>query len=354
MSKGDNRLKILYVLDELRANSKNKSENDEKRFLSANTLIEILQNKYNLTADRKSVYNYIESLSKYGYDIEKTRRGYYFREHYEGYDADHPFEMAELKLIVDALSASRFISAKKTQDIISKLKRLSDDGDVSLENRRVYLERAIKSDNFSVIYNIDAIHRAVMENHKISFTYRRTVVDFDQPSKKLVDVNKTDENGDDKLYIQSPFALVWKNEFYYVICYDSESRCQKTFRVDRMKDVIVDESSFRDGIRFFEDVDITEYANTAFSMFSGDRTNVVLRVRKDLAGVIADRFGRDISIYHCEEDESSFKCSVFVQKSDQFYSWLCGFGSGVELMFPPDMRSEFRDYLKNVIDQYNS
>ena len=153
MSKGDNRLKILYVLDELKENSRVNDETNEERFLSAADLITILSEKYQLNADRKSIYSYIESLCKYGHDIEKSRKGYYLREHYNPDEANDRFELAELEMIVDALSASRFISAKKTKRIIKKLENLSDDDGQRLQNRKIYLEKAIKSDNSSVIYN---------------------------------------------------------------------------------------------------------------------------------------------------------------------------------------------------------
>ncbi len=351
MSKGDNRLKILYVLDELRMNSKHKLGNEENRFLSANSLICILDEKYHLKADRKSVYNYIESLIKYGFDIEKSRRGYFLREHYHGYEEENAFELAELKMIVDALSASRFISAKRTKTIIEKLKHLTDEGGESLQNRHVYQEKAIKSNNSSVIYSIDAIHSAIVTNRKIRFKYQRTVVNYDLPSGKLIAENRYTDNNEEKIYVQSPYALIWKNEYYYVICYDSETNAPKTFRVDRMKDVAVDETESREGGRYFEEISISEYANTAFSMYGGETINVVLKVRKDLAGVISDRFGREISVYH-DDNSDFFRCSVNVQNSHQFYSWLSGFGEGIELLFPKDVRKDYIAYLHSILDAY--
>lgn len=351
MSKGDNRLKILYVIDELKQNSKQKNHNDPGRFLSASRIIEILDEKYGLSADRKSVYNYIESLTKYGFEIEKSRRGYYLLEGCDKSSDENAFELAELKMIVDALAASRFISAKKTRSIIGKLRNLTTEGADSLQNRQVYLEKAVKSDNFSVIYSIDAIQSAIIGNRKISFKYQKTIVDFDLPSGKLVSVNKSDADGQDRIYIQSPYALVWKNEFYYLICYDSSTRSPKTFRVDRMKDVMMIEDQEREGGKYFGEISINEYANTAFSMFGGETINIVLRVNKELAGVIADRFGKDMNIYH-DDDPHFFRCSVNVQKSDQFYSWLSGFGSDVELIFPKDVREEYVSYIESIVSLY--
>lgn len=351
MAKGDNRLKILYVLDELKSNSKTKNGSEDNRFLSANSLINILNDKYNLKADRKSVYNYIESLIKYGYDIEKSRRGYFLREHYHGYEEDDAFELAELKMIVDALSASRFISVKKTLSIINKLKRLIEEGGDSLQNRQVYQEQAIKSDNSSVIYSIDAIHTAILTDKTISFKYQKMTVNFDLPVGKLKPETKKDEENQDKLYVQSPYALVWKNEYYYVICYDSQTKAAKTFRVDRMKDVTVSETEAREGNKYFEEISITEYANTAFSMYGGETVGIVLRVKQELAGVIADRFGKDIGIYH-DDDNDFFRCTVNVQKSPQFYSWLSGFGSDIQLVFPKEIRADYMTYIDRLLEAY--
>ena len=351
MSKGDNRLKILYILDELKQNSKQNADNEEK-FMSATELINALNEKYNMNADRKSVYSYIESLIKFGYDIKKTRRGYYLVEHYDRDEADAKFELPELKMIVDALSSSKFISAKKTNYIIQKLARLTDTNGNQLEQRKLYFEKAIKSDNNSVIYSIDSIYSAIMNNEQISFRYQKMEVDFNSPDEKLVAVTKT-YDGKEKIYTQSPYALIWKNEYYYLLCYDSESDSAKTFRVDRMKDVELLDNVKREGAKFFEEINISEYANTAFSMYGGETINVILRVKKSLAGVIADRFGKKISIYHDDSDDY-FRCSVNVQKSMQFYSWLSGFGSDIKLISPDTVRTEYIHYLVGLILSYSN
>ena len=127
----------------------------------------------------------------------------------------------------------------------------------------------------------------------------------------------------------------------------------KTFRVDRMKDVMVDESSYREGDRFFEEMNIVEYANTAFSMYGGETINILLRVKMELAGVIADRFGRNITLYH-DEDDQYFRCSVEVQKSQQFYSWLSGFGKDIELIYPNSLRDDYLQYLNDILQYYGS
>lgn len=333
MSKGDNRLKILYIIDEL----KNKS--DENHYVKTSELIASLNAK-NLSADRKSVYSYIESLIDYGMNIEKSKKGYKL--------LSRDFELAELKMLVDALGASRCIPAKKTQDIIRKLEGLTSEYNRSQLHRQIYLENAVKSDNWSVIYSIDAIHNAIALNKQISFNYLNTVLDFGTEDK-LQKKPKTDENDEPKLYIQSPYALLWKNENYYMLSYDKESLQRKTFRVDRMVNVSVLKTK-RDGGKYFAKFDTAKYANTAFSMFSGESADVVLRVKNDLIGVIFDRFGNEAGIY--KDDEEHFLCTVSVQKSIMFFSWLCGFGNGIELKSPRNIRKEYTEYLESLLDVY--
>jgi len=344
MSKGDNRLKILYVLDELKSNSKIKLEEDDDRFLSATDLIRLLEEKHGLTADRKSIYNYITSLQDYGYEIENSRRGYYLR-------LDEDLELAELKILTDALFSSRFISADKTRKIIKKLQKLSITGSDSLLDRQVYLEETVKSNNSHIIYSIDNIHKAISDKKKISFHYQKTCVDYDSP-EKLREYNRLSEDGEVKQYVQSPFALIWKNEFYYLICFDSETGKERTFRVDRMKDVtILDER--REGGDYFRNTHFEKYADTAFGMFGGEDINIILKVKNELASVIADRFGKKITVQH-DDDPEYFRCSVIVQKSDQFFAWLSGFGTKLRLVFPKDLRDEYRDYLKELSASYET
>ncbi len=360
MSKGDNRLKILYIIDVLKQNSKSKTPHDINRFISANDLVQELQSKYELTADRKSVYSYIKTMEQYGYEFDKSKKGFYLLG-CSCHDTDTvSFETAELKVIADALSLSRFYPIKKTRQIIKKLEKLLPDSSQSLLSREIFLEKVIKSDNMSVIYNINSIYEAINDDKQIAFHYQNVQADLSDGHHCLTTGLRTENDKKVKTYLQSPYALLWKNECYYLLSYDSNKQDLRTFRVDRMVDVIVQNGQDndipnikRDGKKYFKDIDIAEYLNTAFSMFGGKKKNVSLRVKKDLAKVIADYFGKNINVYSDDFSDEYFICSVDIQQSNMFFSWLSGFGSDIQIKFPHDIRQQYLDYLKDIIAGYD-
>ena len=359
MSKGDNRLKVLYVLDILKQNSKKYKADDRRRFLSANQLSKELLEKHGLNSDRKSIYSYIETLEDYGCEFEKTKSGCYLVS-CPNDPSQYSFETAELKAIADMLVLSRFYPATKTKKTIKKLEQLLPDSSVSLKGENVFIDNAIKSDNQAVIYNIDNIFQAINEDKQISFCYYNIEVEFGDNGNHFTTKYRT-ENEKKKKYIQSPYHLLWKNDTYYLLTYDSVKQAMITFRVDRMRDVIVLNGSDniedipRDGKEFFSKIDAVKYANTTFDMFGGQPKNISLRVRKKLAKVIADRFGTDTNIYTDNfSDEEFFLCSVDVQVSDMFFGWLSSFKNDIQITYPHDIKKEYTDYLKNLINSYSS
>ena len=341
MAKGDNRLKVLYVLDIMRQNSKKHSIYDKDRFVSANKLVQILDEKHSLKSDRKSIYSYIETLEEYGCEFEKSKKGCYLLSCPNEFRKDE-FETAELKMIADALILSHFYPARKTKQIVSKLEKLLPDNTVSLKNDNVFIDKAINQDK------------------QISFHYYNIEADFAPLGNRLITKYRT-ENGKRKNYLQSPFHLMWKDDSYYLLTFDSDKKDIRTFRVDRMRDVIVQNGADnniqdipREGRDFFANIDIVEYANTIFSMFGGETKNISLRVRKCLAKVIADKFGKNVSIYHDKYDEDFFLCSVKVQKSDMFFSWLSGFGTNIQITSPESIRTDYINYLKSLLNGYEN
>lgn len=361
MAKGDNRLKILYVIDIFKQNSKNKKPTDRHRFLSANNLVQTLLKEYEMTADRKSIYGYIQSMEQYGYEFEKCKKGFYLvYDPHDNYDK-YAFETAELKMIADALSLSHFYPAKKTKQIIRKLDKLLPDDSASLQNNNIFLENLVKSDNASVIYNIDSIYKAINQNKQISFHYYNIEVQLHAGDSHFAVIPRS-ENGKIKEYVQSPYYLLWKNDGYYLITYDNAIKNMRTFRVDRMFDVIVlngEDNNIADvprkGKSFFDKINITEYSNTVFDMFGGEMKTVTLRVRKSLAKVIVDKFGKNVAISpDTLQDDNFFLCSVNIQQSNTFFSWLSGFGADMQVTSPDDVRLNYLDYLRSILNSYNA
>lgn len=333
MSK-DNKLKILYVLEKIYESS------DDEHFVSSEQIIRYLESK-GLSSGKKSIYTYVDGLIEFGFDIEKSKNGYRMM--------SRNFELAELKLLVDALQSSRFISAKKTRTIIKKLESLTSNNYAAQLNREIYVDNAVKSENNLILVNIDRIYNAINENKRITFNYFNFEVDFSGGDKVKRKIRLTD-NEKEKIYEESPFALIWKNENYYLVAYDSEIGDKRTFRVDKMINVDICDKKTRIGIEVFEKMDIAKYSNTAFSMFGGEPTRVEICVRNDLAGVVFDRFGNNISLQKKDEDHFSFMAEV--QISNMFFSWLSGFGSGMELLYPKDIRRQYKEYIQEILKMY--
>ena len=360
MAKGDNRLKVLYVVDIFKKNSKQKSLDDKNRFLSANTLIQILHDEYELNADRKSIYSYIQSMEQYGFEFDKSKKGYYLISCPDDDHKKYSFETAELKMIADALTLSHFYPVKKTRQMIKKLEHLMPENGNSLQNNAIFLENVNKSENPSVVYNIDSVCQAIDQDKQIIFHYYNIKPELNSGNNRFI-TEYREENGQPKKYLQSPYSLIWKNDGYYLLTYDSAKKDMCTFRVDRMCDVIVlngkdndIENKPRDGHSFFSKINITEYSNTAFDMFGGEKTDISLRVKKNLAKVIVDKFGKNVSIYKDKFDDDYFLCSTKVQKSNMFYSWVSGFGNDIQITYPEDVRQDYIEYLKNILNGYQN
>lgn len=335
---GENNLKILYTIEALYKKS------DENTYITASEIIEYLQKK-ELKADRKTIYNYINLLIEvYGMDIKKEKKGYRLM--------SREFDLADLKMLADALCSSRFISRDKTREIIAKLGKLTTEKNATQLKREIFVENAVKSDNHYVPYNIDRIHQAINENRRINFKYFSFEVDFsggDKIKKKYRTYNDGEHKGEHKIYEQSPFALVWKNENYYMLSYDDKEQIVKTFRVDKMDNTEISQKK-RSGGNVFEKIDIPKYENTSFSMFGGETVRVELLVKNDLASVVIDRFGNNITVY--KSDDTHFKFFTNIQKSNMFFSWISGFGDGIELVSPKDLRDEYKKYLSDIMKMY--
>lgn len=324
-AKSEFKLKILYVLKFLTELS------DKEHPLSAKSLISKLSD-VGIETERKTIYDDIAALQRFGFYIEHTHAnggGYYL--------AKRDFELPELKLLVDAVQSSKFITKQKSSQLIKKLSALVNCHEADTLNRQVYVSDRIKTMNESIYSNVDIIHTAINENLQICFKY------FDwTPEKK-----KIYRHGG-AIYQVSPWALCWQDENYYLMAFDSKAGIVKHFRVDKMKN-IYSISKYRLGEERFKSFDLARYSKQTFGMFGGELESVTLNCDNSLAGVIIDRFGDDVSIF---PGEDGFLASVSVQVSNTFFAWVLQFGSKMKITAPTHVKAKMRELIDSVKEIY--
>lgn len=306
------KLKILYLMQILL------EETDENHPLTARELIAALEQR-GIDAERKSIYSDIEALQIFGLDIvrESGKDGGY-------YVASRDFELAELKLLVDAVQASKFITTKKYEELIEKLGCLTSRAEAGQLRRQVFIFNRPKAGNETIYYNVDQIHKAISGNRKVRFQYAEWTV------KKGLHLKK---NGN--YYLVSPWALTWDSENYYLIGYEETADAIKHYRVDKMQHMEETDES-RCGQEHFERFDLAAFAKRTFGMYGGQEATVTLRCHNQLVGAILDRFGRDVMMIPC--DELHFRVNVLVAVSSQFYGWVTEIGEMMEIVGPEVVR----------------
>lgn len=329
MAKGPNqKLKLVALRDILMKYT------DEQHGLSTNEIIEKLA-AYGISAERKSIYDDLELLGNYGLDIcstrDKTTR-YYIGE--------RDFELPELKLLVDAVQSSKFITEKKSRELIRKVESLASTFDASRLQRQVFVSNRVKNPNEKIYYTVDTIHEAISSQKQITFCYCEWVLSRGG-SEKIVKRRRYDG----RIYKVSPFSLAWDDENYYLIAFDSDSRSIRHYRVDKMESVsLTDEAS--EGREEFGSFDMAIYSKSVFGMFGGEMVDVKVSVENRLVGVVADRFGKDVFVTSDGEDRFIFTAKVVL--SPQFYGWLFALGTGARLLSPQSAVEEYKEYLSEV------
>lgn len=318
MTKSSNqKLKVLYLLNIM------KELTDDDHGLTLPQILEELA-KYGIKAERKSIYGDFEALRDFGLTIEK-RTGKNITYHL----AERDFELPELKLLVDAVQSSKFITHKKSSALIKKIEGLASKYEAQQLQRQVFVANRIKTMNESIYYAVDEIHRAISDDKKISFKY------FEWNMKKERQYRR---NG--KIYMVSPWALTWDDENYYMIAFDDESSIIKHYRVDKMHGLKITDKK-RMGAELFENFDMALYSKKTFGMYGGRDEQVTLRCKDKMAGVIIDRFGQDVIMY--EAGEEQFEVSVRVSVSPLFLTWIMNFGGDIKILSP---QSVIDDYVK--------
>lgn len=328
MAKSSNqKLKLLYLLRFLMQNS------DEEHPLSTAQIIEELSAN-NISSERKSIYDDIEALRLFGIDVIQVKGkngGYYIGE--------RDFELPELKLLVDSVQSSKFITQDKTYKLIKKIENLASVYNGQLLQRQVFVTNRVKSMNESIYYAVDTVSDAITQNKKIRYQYFEYTVDKERRFRH-----------DGKVYEVSPFALIWDDENYYLLAWDSESQKMKHYRVDKMYKVSMTELE-REGLKEFEKVDMSAYTKTVFGMFGGNEQKVRLRFSNKLVGAVLDRFGRDIIVI--KDGDDHFTVNVNVVVSQQFLAWVFGFGTDAEIISPEEIRNEMKNQALAVFQKYD-
>ena len=302
-------------------------ETDEENPITTKQLISRLED-CGVQAERKTIYSDIESLSLYGMDIIKVsgkNGGYYVGE--------RDFELPELKLLVDAVQTSKFITKKKSAELIGKIERLTSKYQAQVLHRQVYVSARIKNMNESIYYNVDKIYQGIDENKQIEFFYMEYNLDKKRVPRR---------NG--KRYKISPYALTWNDDNYYLIGYDGQSDTIKHYRVDKMENIVVLKEN-REGET---NIDIGEYSKKVFSMFGGSEESVTLNFYNRFIGVVIDRFGTDVPVI--KTDSEHFETSVTVKISPQFFGWLASLGRGVKIISPISVKDRYKEHIQSILE----
>ncbi len=328
MAKGQNqKLKLLYLLKILYEHT------DDKHGLTMPEIISLL-NEYGVSAERKRLYTDIEDLCHFGIDVIKERRNrncYY-------YIGNRSFELPELKLLVDSVQASKFITVKKSNELINKLESLTSKHEAKQLQRQVYVAERVKTMNETIYYNVDKIHEAINGNHTIMFQYFQWNVE-----KEMI------LRHEGKIYNISPWALTWAEENYYLIGYDSEANQIKHYRVDKMLHIEIGKER-RAGQEYFSEFDMAVYSKRIFGMFDGKTETVKLECENRFAGIIIDRFGQNIPIM--KKDEKHFTVNVDVDVSDHFLGWVIALGNGVKIVSPEDVVERMKRMIVELENVY--
>ena len=307
-------------------------ETDDTHALSISQINDLLEKKGLDAVSAKTLYQDIEALSVFGVDIkyesEGTIRGYHV--------VQRDFDLAELKLLVDSVQASKFITEKKTHSLVKKLEQLSSKYEGQELHRQVLISGRVKSMNESIFNNIDAISRGINLNLQITFNY----FSFDTNKDRVLKYNGA-------TYSVSPWALVYDDGNYYMVAYDNRDNKLKHYRIDKMLNIELTGNA-RIGKEFYHEEDYLKMA--VFGMFGGAITQVTLEAENWMVGILIDRFGPDINIY--KVDENHFHVNVEVALSKQFYGWLLGLGCGIKLVGPSPAVDDLKDYLKSINKLY--
>ena len=301
------------------------TQTDENHLLNVPQLVRLLEQQ-GILCERKSVYSDIDALNALGYEIwlRRGRGGGY-------YMASRMFDLAELKLLVDAVQASRVVSSATSRRLIRKLEKLCSNYEGSQLQRQVYVDGRPKTDSKSLLYSVDALHEAINAGKMVEFHYKKV----GRPEKRAI----------------SPWQMAWENGCYYLIAYQDEKEPVgiRHYRVDKMSGVrVLDEP--RRGKAEFADFDLPAYLKKHFSMYGGPEARVTLRCAAGLEDAMRERFGA--SPLFLPEENGHFHFDVPICVSEPFYGWVAGFGGKVEITAPEQVRAGMKRLAERLAKEH--
>ncbi len=285
-----------------------------------------------ISAERKSLYDDMHALTDFGLVVEMDKHGGATRYRI----TERRFELAELKLLVDAVQSAKFLTEKKRRNLIEKLSELVSIHEAKKLRREVYISDRIRPGNEQIYYTVDAIHTAMADNVKVSFLY----FDYNKQKEKIYRHEKA-------LYSVSPWGLIWSDGNYYLVAYDSNFGGLKHYRIDKMEHPNLTTEP-REGREVGETLDLSAYAKAMFGMYHGEDTLVTLRVENQFAGIILDRFGHEPTFF--PEGENHFAVNVRVSVSPQFLGWIMSFGRSIVITAPESVVREYKKLAKEILE----
>ena len=330
MAAGDNqKLKMLYLVKIF------SEETDDAHGLSLQEIAAKLE-ACGVNADRKTLYKDFAELEKFGLEILSEQLGRNVLYHL----ATRQFELPELKLLVDAVQGSKFITEKKSRQLIKKLESLVSVHEARRLQRQVLITGRIKAMNESIYYIVDMLHEAINADRQIRFQYFRWNVRKEQELRR-----------DGAWYQLSPWRLLWDDENYYLVAYDAADGKLKHYRVDKIVRLSVTDEP-REGKREFQKLDLATYTRSLFGMFGGELTRVTLEGRADMVGALIDRFGKDVTII--PQADGRFTAAVEVAASRHFIGWIVALGDGIRVTGPEALVDELREEARRLTALYAS
>ncbi len=328
----NSKLKLLYLAKIF------EKKTDENNYITATQLCDELQ-KVGIQAERKSIYKDIDVLREYGYDIihegSRNTGGYFL--------GARKFELAEIRLLSDAVQAANFISQKKTNQLLSKIESFASDKQAKILHSQVYVDNRPKCKNEEIFYTISILDEAITKGLKVSFTYTR---------RKITDEFKTAT--EDKNFTVSPYALIWSDDHYYVVCNNEKYDNLMNLRIDRIKKLsITDQPSrhFSEVSNYKNSFDSADYASKLFNMYSGEQKPIELVCENELLETMLDRFGEKVRVQKVDDNHFLLRTNAVV--SDGLAAWVLQFGGRVTARMPNDLIYSVKMKAEEILKNYN-